>query len=70
MPHSHWGASPSLQSEVVGAAPSANPAWTLTEAARLGLQAIAWPRAYESGKPQLEAGFARERAMQAATKGD
>jgi anthraniloyl-CoA monooxygenase len=48
----------------------ANPAWTLTEAARIGYKDIAWPRAYESGKPQLEAGFARERALQAATKGD
>jgi anthraniloyl-CoA monooxygenase len=48
----------------------ANPAWTLTEAARIGFKDIAWPRAYVSGKPQLEAGFARERAMQTATKGD
>jgi anthraniloyl-CoA monooxygenase len=48
----------------------ANPAWTLTEAARIGYKDIAWPRAYESGKPQLEAGFARERALQTATKGD
>jgi anthraniloyl-CoA monooxygenase len=48
----------------------ANPAWTLTEAARIGFKDIAWPRAYESGKPQLEAGFARERAMQTASKGD
>ncbi len=48
----------------------ANPAWTLTEAARIGFKDIAWPRAYESGKSQLEAGFARERAMQTASKGD
>lgn len=48
----------------------ANPAWTLTEAARIGFTDIAWPRAYASGKPQLEAGFARERALQQATKGD
>jgi anthraniloyl-CoA monooxygenase len=48
----------------------ANPAWTLTEAARIGYKDIAWPLAYESGKPQLEAGFARERAMQTASKGD
>jgi anthraniloyl-CoA monooxygenase len=48
----------------------ANPAWTLTEAARIGFTDIAWPRAYGSGKPQLEAGFARERALQTATKGD
>jgi anthraniloyl-CoA monooxygenase len=48
----------------------ANPAWTLSEAARIGYTDIAWPRAYVSGKPQLEAGFARERALQTATKGD
>jgi anthraniloyl-CoA monooxygenase len=48
----------------------ANPAWTLTEAARIGFKDIDWPRTYESGKPQLEAGFARERAMQTASKGD
>jgi anthraniloyl-CoA monooxygenase len=48
----------------------ANPAWTLTEAARIGFTDIAWPRAYVSGKSQLEAGFARERALQTATKGD
>ncbi|MFM8863788.1 MAG: bifunctional salicylyl-CoA 5-hydroxylase/oxidoreductase, partial [Limnohabitans sp.] len=48
----------------------ANPAWTLTEAARIGYTALAWPRAYVSGKPQLEAGFARERALQTATRGD
>jgi len=48
----------------------ANPAWTLTEAARIGFRDLAWPRAYASGKPQLEAGFARERAQQTATRGD
>ena len=48
----------------------ANPAWTLTEAARIGFKDIAWPRAYVSGKPQLEAGFARANAQQTATKGD
>jgi anthraniloyl-CoA monooxygenase len=48
----------------------ANPAWTLTEAARIGFTDLTWPQAYVSGKPQLEAGFARERALQSATKGD
>ena len=48
----------------------ANPAWTLTEAARIGYTGIAWPQPYVSGKSQLEAGFARERALQSATKGD
>ncbi|HEY0929533.1 MAG TPA: bifunctional salicylyl-CoA 5-hydroxylase/oxidoreductase [Gemmatimonas sp.] len=37
----------------------ANPAWTLTEAARIGYTPIRWPKPYERGKPQLEAGFAR-----------
>jgi len=41
----------------------ANPAWTLTEAARIGYTAIAWPAPYRSAKPQLEANFQRERAQ-------
>jgi anthraniloyl-CoA monooxygenase len=44
----------------------ANPAWTLTEAARIGYTAIAWPKQYVSGKAQMEANFQREKA-QAAT---
>jgi anthraniloyl-CoA monooxygenase len=48
----------------------ANPAWTLTEAARIGHTAQPWPAAYASAKPQLESIFARERAMQTATRGD
>ncbi len=43
----------------------ANPAWTLTEAARIGYTAMAWPKPYRSAKAQLEAGFAREKAQQA-----
>jgi len=46
----------------------ANPAWTLTEAARIGYTAIAWPQPYRSAKSQLEAGFARERAAAAPAK--
>jgi anthraniloyl-CoA monooxygenase len=42
----------------------ANPAWTLTEAAKIGYTGIAWPKQYESGKSQMEAHFQRERAMQ------
>jgi anthraniloyl-CoA monooxygenase len=38
----------------------ANPAWTLTEAARIGYTAMAWPKQYTSAKPQLEAAFARK----------
>jgi anthraniloyl-CoA monooxygenase len=44
----------------------ANPAWTLTEAAKIGYKAIAWPKPYESGKPQLEAGFARDKQLAAS----
>ena len=45
----------------------ANPAWTLTEAARIGYSPIAWPKQYRAGKAQMEANFARERAAQTAT---
>ena len=44
----------------------ANPAWTLTEAAKIGYTALAWPKQYVSGKSQMEAIFQREKA-QAAT---
>ncbi len=44
----------------------ANPAWTLTEAAKIGYATIAWPKQYVSGKTQMEANFQREKA-QAAT---
>jgi anthraniloyl-CoA monooxygenase len=40
----------------------ANPAWTLTEAARIGWKQVDWPAPYRSAKPQLEAGFERARA--------
>jgi anthraniloyl-CoA monooxygenase len=40
----------------------ANPAWTLTEAARIGYRQVNWPAPYRSAKPQLEAIFQRERA--------
>jgi anthraniloyl-CoA monooxygenase len=42
----------------------ANPAWTLTEAARIGYANVNWPAPYRSAKPQLEAIFQRERAAQ------
>lgn len=48
----------------------ANPAWTLTEAARIGYTAIGWPNPYLRGKPQLEAGFARAQAAAAPLPGD
>ncbi|MBP6900551.1 MAG: bifunctional salicylyl-CoA 5-hydroxylase/oxidoreductase [Burkholderiaceae bacterium] len=44
----------------------ANPAWTLTEAARIGYTATGWPRQYRSAKGQMEANFAREKAQAAA----
>jgi anthraniloyl-CoA monooxygenase len=43
----------------------ANPAWTLTEAAKIGFTAVAWPRPYQSGKSQMEALFAREKQQAA-----
>ncbi|MES2521757.1 MAG: bifunctional salicylyl-CoA 5-hydroxylase/oxidoreductase [Gemmatimonadota bacterium] len=39
-----------------------NPAWTLTEAARLGYEGALWPPQYLSGKSQLERLAARARA--------
>lgn len=47
----------------------ANPAWTLTEAARIGYTAVEWPRQYRSGKQQLEAHFEREKSLAAAMGG-
>ena len=42
----------------------ANPAWTLTEAARIGYTPIVWPKQYRAGKSQMESIFAREKAAQ------
>jgi anthraniloyl-CoA monooxygenase len=47
----------------------ANPAWTLTEAAKIGYADIAWPRQYLSGKAQLERNLERERQIAAANSG-
>ncbi len=44
----------------------ANPAWTLSEAAKIGYTPMAWPRQYVSGKSQMEANFVREKAAAAA----
>jgi anthraniloyl-CoA monooxygenase len=41
----------------------ANPAWTLTEAAKIGWSGVAWPKQYLSGKSQMESLFAREKAQ-------
>jgi anthraniloyl-CoA monooxygenase len=44
----------------------ANPAWTLTEAAKIGFTDIAWPKQYCTAKQQMENNFAREKAMATA----
>jgi anthraniloyl-CoA monooxygenase len=44
----------------------ANPAWTLTEAARIGFTGVEWPQQYQSGKQQMEREFERQRALAAA----
>ena len=44
----------------------ANPSWTLTEAAKIGYTALAWPKQYVSGKTQMEANFQREKAQAVA----
>lgn len=43
----------------------ANPAWTLTEAAKIGYTPIPWPKPYVSGKAQMESNFQREKAQAA-----
>ena len=43
----------------------ANPAWTLTEAAKIGFTDLGWPKQYRSAKVQMESNFAREKSMQA-----
>jgi anthraniloyl-CoA monooxygenase len=45
----------------------ANPAWTLTEAAKIGFTALDWPRQYRTAKAQMEANFQRDRAAQATS---
>jgi anthraniloyl-CoA monooxygenase len=47
----------------------ANPAWTLTEAAKIGYADVEWPKQYLSGKSQLERNLERERAMAAQSAG-
>ena len=45
----------------------ANPAWTLTEAARIGYTGVEWPKQYRAAKLQLERNLERERALAAST---
>jgi len=50
----------------------ANPAWTLSEAARIGYagpQGLDWPRQYHAGKQQMEREFERQRASSAQAGG-
>ncbi len=44
----------------------ANPAWTLTEAAKIGFTEVLWPQQYRSAKVQMESNFAREKALAGA----
>ena len=47
----------------------ANPAWTLTEAARIGFTEIDWPKPYRAGKAPLEARWQRQNAIDGAAGG-
>ena len=53
----------------VGRPHLANPAWTLTEAAKIGYSAIDWPVQYLAGKAQLERNLERERQAAAGAAG-
>lgn len=46
----------------------ADPAWTLHEAAKLGIGSIAWPKQYRSAKAQYETNLARAAEAAPATK--
>ncbi len=46
----------------------ANPAWTLTEAAKIGYAAAPWPKQFLTAKSQLESNIVRERAALTAAK--
>ena len=46
----------------------ADPAWTLHEAARIGVKTIAWPKQYATAKGQYEANLARAAAAGAEAK--
>jgi anthraniloyl-CoA monooxygenase len=41
----------------------ANPAWTLLEAAKIGVTEVDWPKQYRSAKQQLERNLEREKQM-------
>ncbi|UVC07965.1 bifunctional salicylyl-CoA 5-hydroxylase/oxidoreductase [Rhizobium sp. TH2] len=44
----------------------ADPAWTLHEAAKIGINTIPWPKQYYAGKTQYETNLAREKQAAAA----
>ena len=47
----------------------ANPAWTLLEAAKIGVTDVPWPKQYRSAKVQLERNLEREKSMAAQSAG-
>ena len=47
----------------------ANPAWTLTETAKLGYPSLPWPKQYLSAKAQLERNLQREKDAASANAG-
>ncbi|MBV9892173.1 MAG: bifunctional salicylyl-CoA 5-hydroxylase/oxidoreductase, partial [Rhizobacter sp.] len=47
----------------------ANPAWTLLEAAKIGVTEIEWPKQYRSAKQQLERNLEREKQIAAQGAG-
>lgn len=53
----------------VGRPHLANPAWTLSEAAKIGFAAVEWPKQYRPAKLQLERNLERERQLAAAGAG-
>jgi anthraniloyl-CoA monooxygenase len=44
----------------------ADPAWTLHEAAKIGINTVPWPKQYYAGKTQYETNLAREKQAAAA----
>jgi len=47
----------------------ANPAWTLSETAKIGYTGLPWPKQYYAAKMQLERNLERERQLAAANSG-
>jgi anthraniloyl-CoA monooxygenase len=47
----------------------ANPAWTLSEIARIGYTDVEWPKQYRAAKVQLERNLEREKQLAAASAG-